>query len=120
MKRILYTWLLGSILGLQVNTVLAQTDAGEQRMATNQKETAISLFPLPTNGTLHIAFNKAIGEFPSVVIYDMIGNMVENVSPEREAAGSFTLNLSGKRPGFYFIKVQIADETFSRRITVTP
>ena len=120
MKRILYALLLGSILSLQIDTVFAQADAGEQRLATNQKETSISLFPMPTNGTLHIAFNKTIGEAPSVVIYDMIGNMIENIALAREAPGSFTINLSGKRPGFYFIKVQAGEESFSRRITVTP
>ncbi|MBK7889004.1 MAG: T9SS type A sorting domain-containing protein [Bacteroidetes bacterium] len=120
MKRIIYALLLGSFLILQINTAFAQADAGEQRLATNQKETSISLFPMPANGTLHIAFNKAIVESPSVVIYDMIGNRIENISLEREATGSFTINLTGKRPGFYFIKVQTGEETFSRRITVTP
>jgi len=120
MKRIIYTLLLVSIISLQINTAFAQADAGEQRIGSNQKETAISLYPLPTNGTLHISFNKTMADVPSVVIYDMIGNMIENISLEREATGAFTINLSGKRPGFYFIKVQAGEESFSRRITVTP
>lgn len=119
MKRILYSLLLVSFLSINFSSVFAQADAGDARLLSNTKETTVSLYPLPTNGTLHISFNKTMNELPAVLIYDMIGNLVDNISLDREAAGSFTINMSGKRAGFYFIKIQAGDESFSRRITVT-
>ncbi|MBL7923427.1 MAG: T9SS type A sorting domain-containing protein [Bacteroidia bacterium] len=120
MKRILYALIIFSIVSLPFGSVFAQADANDQKLSAVQKETSIALYPMPVSGTLHIAFNKPLAENPVVLVYDMIGNMLENITVDREAAAAFTVNLSGKRPGFYFIKVQCGEETFSRRITVSP
>lgn len=120
MKRILYSLLSITIISLQVSSVCAQTLVGDQRIENNLKETTLSLYPLPTNGILHIGFNKTMNSAPNVLVYDMIGNVVERISPDRESIGSFSINLSGKPAGYYFIKVQTEEESFSRRITVTP
>lgn len=55
-----------------------------------------------------------------VMVYDMIGNPVENVVIERENPSTFSINLSGKKPGFYFVKVSGDHMAFSRRITINP
>ncbi len=120
MKRIVYALLIICLSSLFMNTTFAQSDAGESRISTVQKELSVSLYPLPTNGSLYIAFNKSLPLAPEVIVYDMIGNLVENIPVERETAGTFAINLNGKRPGFYFIKIQSGETTFSRRITVTP
>ncbi len=119
MRRMLYLLFLFSILSLRITNVFAQTEAGDQRSSLSPKESIISIYPLPANGTLHIAFNKTMGDVPFVLLYDMLGNVVEDINLERESSGTFTINLSGKHPGFYFIKVQSGEESFSRRITVT-
>lgn len=118
MKRILYSYFIITALTLSGIQSMAQADAGDKAIST--KETTISMYPLPTNGILHISFNKAMSATPEVLVYDMIGNLQDNLSLEREASGSFLINLSGKKPGFYFIKVMSEDGSFSRRITVTP
>lgn len=118
MKRILYSFFIIAALTLSGIQSMAQADAGDKTLTA--KETTISMYPMPTNGVLHITFNKAMSATPEVLVYDMIGNLQDNLSLEREASGSFLINLSGKKPGFYFIKVMSEDGSFSRRITVTP
>jgi Secretion system C-terminal sorting domain len=120
MKNIFYSSILVILLSLAMSPVLAQSSFSDFRILQNQKETTISMYPLPTEGILHIAFNKSITESPSILVYDIIGNLVENVTVDRENASAFTINLSGRKAGFYFVKIQTNTESFSRRITVKP
>ncbi|MBK9636504.1 MAG: T9SS type A sorting domain-containing protein [Bacteroidetes bacterium] len=120
MKNILYSILLSSFLVLDISPTFAQNNFGDSRISQNQKETSISLYPMPTEGVLFITFSKAITEMPSVLVYDMIGNLVEHVIIDRENSTTFNINLTGKKAGFYFVKVQTNTESFSRRITVRP
>ncbi|MBK7966696.1 MAG: hypothetical protein IPK10_16485 [Bacteroidetes bacterium] len=100
MKNIFYTSMLVTLVSLTMTPVLAQNSFGDLRISPSQKETTISMFPLPTDGVLHIAFNKTITDSPSILVYDMIGNLVEHVNVDRENASSFTINLTGKKAGF--------------------
>ncbi len=120
MKNIFYSSILASFLSLAISPVFAQNNFNDLKGSQSQRETSISIYPLPTDGVLHIAFNKSITESPSILVYDMIGNLIENVNVDRENVSSFTINLAGKKAGFYFVKVQTNTESFSRRITVKP
>lgn len=118
MKRIIYKFMLTLSLSLVVGATHAQTDTGEK--LASSKETSVSMYPIPTSGILYISFNKAITEDPVLLVYDMIGNPLEHIVIERENSTTFSVNLSGKKPGFYFLKVTAERTTFSRRITIHP
>ena len=120
MKNILYSTLLSSFLVLNISPSFAQNNFSDLRTSTNQKETTISLYPMPTEGVLFVTFSKSITETPSILVYDMIGNLVEHIMIERDNATTFNINLTGKKAGFYFVKIQTDTESFSRRITVKP
>jgi hypothetical protein len=120
MKNILYSILLFSFLALTISYSFAQNNFSDLRISSNQKETTLSLYPMPTEGILYIAFGKSITETPSILVYDMIGNLVENIIIDRENSTTFNINLTGKKAGFYFVKVQTNTESFCRRITVKP
>ena len=120
MKNILYSTLLSSFLALTISSSFAQNNFSDLRISQNQKETTLSLYPMPTDGVLHLTFSKAIAETPSILVYDMIGNLVEHIIIERDNATTFNINLTGKKAGFYFVKIQTNTESFSRRITVKP
>lgn len=118
MKRIIYSFFVALSLSLMVGSAMAQTESAEK--ATPSKETAVSMYPIPTTGILHISFNKTITEDPFVIVYDMIGNPMENIVIERENPTTFSINLIGRKPGFYFVKVSGDHMAFSRRITINP
>jgi|GEM_PF-2888737 len=120
MKKLIYSIYTTAVFLLFTSQVFSQSVSLDQKITSNQKEITISLFPMPTDGILHISFNKSLTEVPSLLVYDMIGNLVDNISIDRESASSFTINLSGKKAGFYFVKVHTDTESFSRRITVRP
>ena len=58
-------------------TSASKQDFSDLRISHNQKETTLSLYPMPTDGVLHLTFSKAIAETPSILVYDMIGKLVE-------------------------------------------
>ncbi len=118
MKRILYSFFLAFSLMFAVSTAQAQSDAGDKSIPS--RETTVSMYPIPTTGILYINFNKTITSEPVLLVYDMIGNPIEQVVIERENPTTFSVNLSGKKPGFYFLKVTADHTTFSRRITINP
>ncbi len=118
MKRIIYSFFLAISLSLAVVSANAQADTGDKSIAV--KDPSVAVYPIPTTGILHLNFNKTVTEDPIVIVYDMIGNLVDNVVIERENPSTFSINLSGKKPGFYFVKVSGDHMTFSRRITINP
>lgn len=118
MKSTLFSIFLFTMFIMMSVAVTAQNNTNDNRTINSQKEVAVSLYPMPTEGLLHISFNRSITETPTILVYDMIGNLLENVQIDREAVSTFTINLTGKKAGFYFIKVQTDTESFSRRITV--
>ena len=118
MKRIIYSFFIALSLSMVAVSARAQADAGDKPAVI--KDVAISMYPIPTTGILHLNFNKSITEEPIVLVYDMIGNPVENIVIERENPTTFSINLSGKKPGFYFVKVSGDHMAFSRRITINP
>lgn len=66
----------------------------------------IFAYPNPTNGLVYIDMrgNANISEDIHYVIYDSIGNLFENTSSVIYD-GKISINLSGRMPGIYFIKI---------------
>ena len=120
MKRIGYIYLIPVLIPFFISlslTVKATSEAGGLEIRTT--EPLVSLYPMPVSGTLHIAFRNTPSMEPEILLYDILGNLVADLRPERQFSGEYTVNLSERKPGYYFIKVKAGSETFSRRITVT-
>ena len=78
----------------------------------------ISLYPVPTKDRLNITFSFAPFQEPSITVYDLLGNLIQIETPTIETANSYSINLSDKKAGYYFLKIKTDETTFARRITV--
>jgi hypothetical protein len=104
------------------------TSASNPALAENQdrsngisrNESTASLYPMPVTGTLHIDLGKSQSTDPEILLFDLLGNQIETGSIVRESGTVFSIDLSGKKAGYYFIRIRTAEETISRRITVAP
>lgn len=93
----------------------------QDRLTGNsRKESTASLYPMPVTGTLHIDLGKSQSTDPEILLFDLLGNQIETGSVVRESGSVFSLDLSGKKAGYYFIRIRTAEESISRRITVAP
>jgi hypothetical protein len=84
----------------------------------NNQELTLSLYPMPITGVLSMNFSKPQDTNPKVYIYDLIGNKIFAGNASTESSCIYTINLSDKKPGYYFVKIQTEESTFTRRITV--
>ena len=64
---------------------------------------ALSIFPNPTNGLVHIEAEETIA---SVQVVDMMGNIVNNLTP---ASNRFQLNLTPLSIGIYVLKMTTSE-----------
>lgn len=120
MKRQRYIFFLPILFFFIIsNYTIAQAASEAGGMDNRSTEPSVSLYPMPVNGTLYIAFRNSPSIEPEILLYDILGNLVADMCPERQFTGEYTVNLSDRKPGYYFIKVKAGSETFSRRITVT-
>lgn len=122
MKRsILYSALVFSVLFILVcGSINAQAENQDRLTGISRKDAAASLYPMPVIGTLHIDLGKSQSIDPEILLFDLLGNQIETGSVVRESASVFSIDLSGKKAGYYFIRIRTSDETISRRITVAP
>ena len=85
---------------------------------TVKKEEIINVYPTPTAGLLNIKLINGNG--PIVVeVFDMLGNHISDVNFERRGKGVYSIDLTGKSKGYYFVKIQTPSQFITRRVTVS-
>lgn len=97
-----------------------QAENQDRLTGISRKESSASLYPMPVSGVLHIDLGKTHSTDPEILLFDLLGNQIETGSVIRESGSVFSVDLSGKKAGYYFIRIRTSDETISRRITVAP
>lgn len=126
MKRIFYSTLY-SLLIFSSISLFAQTN-GENSVNSQILSTAnikslgrdiqLSIYPQPSTGSININYSNGQIQNPKVMVYDLLGNLVNTIESERINPTTFTIDLSDKKPGYYFVKIQSDNGTVSRRITI--
>lgn len=95
----------------------AQTESNHAKLADWSAEETIKLYPSPTNGPLNIKIENGTGPV-QVEVFDMLGNLVENINLERKGKGWYTLDLSSMNKGLYFVKIQTPNQFVTKRVTL--
>jgi len=100
---------------------LAIDDIQIYSLATNvvqvKDEIKIKLFPSPSTGMIFVKLPEN-QKLPSIEIYDLLGNRINNIFVEKKENGLYGLDFTGKRSGFYFVKIQLDGKLFTKRITI--
>lgn len=81
----------------------ALTKSGTTSVEVTSSSESLSLYPSPTRGQLFVSCKdlKGITDF---VIVDITGKMIRNISNERAGNEAIVLDVSGLKPGMYFLK----------------
>ncbi len=85
--------------------------------AINKAE-SVSVYPTPTNGPVNIKITNASGPVTAEV-FDMLGNLVNNIRLEKKNKGLYTIDLSDLSKGLYFVKIQTQNQFVTRRVALT-
>jgi hypothetical protein len=82
-------------------------------------EIALAVFPVPSNGQVHLAFNATKSEILGVSVVNTAGQSVYKTN-NTIATGPYNsiLNLSNLASGIYFMQLTIGDKTYLRRLSI--
>ena len=94
---------------LNCSTTTAIPDAG-----FNNSD--LLVYPNPTNGKFRVNYSDNSGHYvQSIAVYNLLGETVNGMNETRSA--SYTdIDLSQVSRGIYFVKVQLADKTYTQKI----
>jgi hypothetical protein len=113
MKKYFYS-LLATLLFVQ-STLVAQIDDSSRSIWNKD---VVSVFPQPSTGQVNFSFPSQLTNNPKAVVYDLLGNVIAQIEMDRQNANTFSINLSDKKPGYYFVKIQTEGSSYSRRVTI--
>lgn len=80
-------------------------------------EISVAVFPSPSTGMVYIKLPENTKSF-SMEIFDLLGNRISNMISSKKSNGLYSLDFTGKRSGFYFVKMQIDGKLIAKRITI--
>jgi hypothetical protein len=78
-------------------------------------ETAINIFPNPTNGAVEIAYDNTNGQLNSVNVTNVMGQDVDRIDAT-DKRDRISLNLKGNATGIYFVTCNFASGSVTRKI----
>ena len=103
----------GYNVGLDDIAVLKNSGVG---IAENGSVTETRIFPTPTTGLVTVLLPSS--KNADIAIYDLLGNALKNVTVEKNSDKKITVNLTGQKPGFYFLRIKTNSGIVTKRVTL--
>jgi len=90
--------------------------AGVEEATTND----VNVYPNPTDGLTNISVNLMNDAYVNVSIYNVYGQMIQvlNDSQMSQGKNDLTFNAANLSSGIYFVRVNIGNETYTKKVTV--
>lgn len=120
-KEVTYYWRVRAIQGLDTTTwcsawsfvTKGETSIGEQ----NGNE--FKIYPNPATDQFQVYFEAGISRNATLEVYNMIGNKVhQETLATRPGQNSEVIDISGIKAGMYFIKLQMNDKAYTKRLVI--
>ncbi|MBI1307521.1 MAG: DUF5011 domain-containing protein [Bacteroidetes bacterium] len=78
----------------------------------------LKVYPNPSEGIFNVLVDLPTSESVTIQIYDVVGNLVQNVTTQTMQSGSFNVDMSSNSSGVYFVKMMVADKVYNQRIII--
>lgn len=74
----------------------------------------VTVFPNPAKGSFHVSVDGLFPGISSIRIYDITGRLIRKFENNDLSYGrEFSVDLSGEKPGVYFVKTTLLDSEYS-------
>lgn len=105
---------------LNANDVKVNSNFATRLPVNESASSALSLFPVPANGEVHLFCTVANTKEVTVEVRDMTGRLVKRQSGLHGAAGtlSTTIDISGLTKGIYFFSVEDSNSVRTTRLVI--
>jgi PKD repeat protein len=78
----------------------------------------MKVYPNPSNGIFNVSFDLPSQEDVTVAVYDMMGNQVANIIEGQLQKGTYTVDMTGKAAGMYFVRMTTHNQVFNQKVMV--
>ncbi len=81
---------------------------------------SVIAYPNPATSVINVSYNLKQDSSVSIDLYDIMGNMVKTVTPERNMQSTQTVSIvtSDLAAGIYFVRVQAANEVTTKKVNL--
>jgi hypothetical protein len=87
----------------------------------NADDNGISIFPNPVKDRLFVSYNVAETENVTIDLYNLNGQIVQNLLNEKNSSGNYNESLSlnnNINKGLYIVRVNMGEKTFFKKVLV--
>jgi len=82
-------------------------------------DNSLSLYPNPASGYIYLSYNNADDQTVCTSLIDMLGREVAVIANQKsQGVTNLTYNTSSLAKGSYFVRLQSADETVTRKLVI--
>jgi hypothetical protein len=81
-----------------------------------QLNSAVQIFPNPTNGAISINLNLPISESFQVRVLDMLGRTLNTIEEHNSLGGQYNVDLSKNENGIYFVEIITDQGSVTRKV----
>lgn len=85
----------------------------------NNMDHLISVYPNPSNGNIYVETKFEKTESVKIAVYNMLGEQVIQITGDKTAQSKYSIDLSDKDAGVYFVKVSADSQTTIKKITLS-
>jgi PKD repeat protein len=79
----------------------------------------VFVFPNPTTGIVNMMFTGSVPDIRSIEVYNSFGNKVRCLDRSGSISKNIQMDLSGQRPGIYYMDIQTSDQVIIKKISLT-
>ena len=106
----------------QAYTLLIEISSAYERVTNGvgsiTNGSLMSVYPNPSNGIFNVSIDLPSQEEVTVAIYDMMGNQVVDVVTGQLQTGSYTVDMTGKAAGMYFVRMTAHNQVFNQKVII--
>jgi PKD repeat protein len=102
-------------------TLLVEVSRSYERITGIETVDGVDLmkvYPNPSNGLFSVSFDLPSNEDVTVAVYDMMGNKVADVVEGQLQKGDYTVDMTGKAAGMYFVRMTAHNKVFNQKIII--
>jgi hypothetical protein len=79
---------------------------------------AAHIYPNPTNGMLNINVRFAEAQDINIRVFNAVGQVVSHVTENGSMGGNYSVDLSGKTNGIYFVEIMTNNGKVTKKIVL--
>jgi len=101
----------GPLVSLKTSNACTSSDIKENNISD-----ILKIFPNPSNGLFYLNFNLAYTDNAEITVCNMLGDIITKIKKQKTSSDYILINITNQPEGMYYVKIQTATQTITRKI----